>query len=383
MAWSVEKRIMDRLVEAERDQRFLVPASEADRAACQRRVGYGVSMTDRGVFARTAYWNRLGTRSRVLHGLRALSLHHPDWVFCGRSAAVVYGLALSAERIEHMYAGGGAVTPHLWNEHRPRTVFSEDDASEAPHDVDGVIVSGLYRTALDTMLGLPFSEAVALVDSLLRLYSVNRESFARYVEERGACRRGVNRVRQALAYADPLSRSGDESRLRATIIELGFEAPELQAPVYDPIDPRRRIQADYLWQLPDGTAIIAVLDGFGAGCTGDAWAVTANAMREPRQAGAGAELHVPSAAAHADSLGSGCQLCRVDMTPMQGRPRNPSWRVLRIAHDLIYDRAALEMLLNRYGVPKRPVRGRNVQALPALGVRLPRHAAHVMLARPA
>ena len=56
------------------------------------------------------------------------------------------------------------------------------------------------------------------------------------------------------------------------------------------------------------------------------------------------------------------------MTPMQGRPRNPSWRVLRIAHDLIYDRAALEMLLNRYGVPKRPVRGGNVQALPALGI---------------
>ena len=62
-------------------------------------------------------------------------------------------------------------------------------------------------------------------------------------------------------YADGRSENGGESIVRAVIIELGFDVPELQVEVDDPMRPGASRKVDFYWQLPDGRAVILELDG--------------------------------------------------------------------------------------------------------------------------
>lgn len=353
MAWSVEKRLMEQLKAEEARRRFLMPASDADRSALLRRVGAGVTMPERGVFARTSYWDALSTRGRILHTLRALSARRPDWVYCGRAAALVYGLALTEERVGELYEVPDIGVPHLWCEHRRRSQFEGGPRMDHPHKLDSVVVCGLYQAALDAMFGLPFPEALAVADSLLRLYAVERSSFARYVEQHGMFRRGVATVRRAVRHADGLSKNVDESRLRGMIIESGFVAPELQVEVFDPMDTWHMVQADFRWQLSGGTSIIGVLEGFGESGRGEAELARAVAGAgdaplvdvDPFDEGVQPSV-VPSAAAQ---LGITNRM----------RLEHEEWRVMRIPRELIDQPLELVRLLDAYGVPRLPTAARH------------------------
>ncbi len=49
----------------------------------------------RGLYAEPAYWESLDPHEQVRHIVRALAIQHPDWVFCGPTAAIMHGLDCS------------------------------------------------------------------------------------------------------------------------------------------------------------------------------------------------------------------------------------------------------------------------------------------------
>ena len=74
-------------------------------------------------------------------------------------------------------------------------------------------------------------------------------------------RRGVRGAMRVAALADARAESGGESIARWTMLEAGFEPPELQVWIEDPVEPGTWFRVDFLWLLPDGSVIIGEMDG--------------------------------------------------------------------------------------------------------------------------
>lgn len=126
---------------------------------------------------------------------------------------------------------------------------------------DGVRVTPLVQTAVDCGRLLPFAEALAVMDALLRALDVERAMLDGFIDALGRGCRGVSRARKAAAWADERSESGGESIARAIMIEAGIVPSDLQATFIDPVDPWRRPRVDYLFMLRGGTLVAGELDG--------------------------------------------------------------------------------------------------------------------------
>ncbi|MDT0168159.1 hypothetical protein [Pseudarthrobacter sp. BRE9] len=99
--------------------------------------------------------------------------------------------------------------------------------------VEGLLVTDRIRTVLDLAAFIPFTEAIAPLDHVLRpdpvrslpaLTKTDLESGIGSIYSAAAGRR----IRAAIAFADPASGSAGESWSRALIHVAGFEAPVLQ-----------------------------------------------------------------------------------------------------------------------------------------------------------
>ncbi|GAC67021.1 hypothetical protein [Gordonia soli] len=90
--------------------------------------------------------------------------------------------------------------------------------------VDGIAVTSMERTAADIACAGTFAQALAVLDSALRL-GADPEVIA---EKLVGTRTGVARARRALGHADPLSENAGESWGRAQMIEAGLPVPRLQ-----------------------------------------------------------------------------------------------------------------------------------------------------------
>lgn len=93
----------------------------------------------------------------------------------------------------------------------------------------GIRTTTLERTVLDCAMSLPAQDGLVLVDAALRLGL-----------DRGAClerlgswsgRRGVRKAIEVLTLADDGSESPGESRLRHTVLRVGFPTPQTQVRV--------------------------------------------------------------------------------------------------------------------------------------------------------
>jgi very-short-patch-repair endonuclease len=157
------------------------------------------------------------------HGLRiagAALLIPSAAVFSGRTAAYLHGATLLAEPgtpVEVSVPTGVRFGPVTGL--RVRQVEMPDG------DVRTVrrcrCTSGL-RTALDIARWEPLVEAVVALDVLLAQVVVGKGELAEAAD--GGHRRGAQRVRQAVALADPRAESPPESRLRVLLALAGLPA---------------------------------------------------------------------------------------------------------------------------------------------------------------
>ena len=189
--------------------------------------------------------------------MRALAQKHPDWTFCSYTAAVIYGLSVSHANLTHIHiavAPAQSTTPGskiIRHRYAHRTRASQMD----------IAVTDIDQTITDCLVDASFVEGLIIADSALHEQLLSKEHLVEAVNKLGLNRRGVVTARRVARYADGLSESGGESKARALMIERGWQTPELQIELFDPVEPGRPYRVDYLWRVED-RLIIGEFDGF-------------------------------------------------------------------------------------------------------------------------
>ncbi|MFR4548210.1 MAG: hypothetical protein ACLT4Y_07835 [Bifidobacterium breve] len=80
---------------AQQERRCARPRTDTDIRTVARRVKKNeIVRVYRGLYAVRTYWDQLDQHERTRHIVRSLALWHPQWVFCGPTAAVMHGLRL-------------------------------------------------------------------------------------------------------------------------------------------------------------------------------------------------------------------------------------------------------------------------------------------------
>ncbi|WP_104044920.1 hypothetical protein [Arthrobacter sp. ZGTC412] len=202
-----------------------------------KRVKAGALVRIRhGVYTDGAAWRALKPWEQYrLRVHAAAETFEKPTVFARHSAASVWGIPTiglhhPVEALTLKNDGG-----------RSRAGVSRHFAAPAGLTVvrrEGILVTDRIRTVLDLAAFIPFTEAVAPLDHVLRPDTARRlpaltkaELEAGIGSIYGAA--AGRRIRAAIAFADPASGSAGESLSRALIHLAGFEAPVLQHPISD------------------------------------------------------------------------------------------------------------------------------------------------------
>jgi hypothetical protein len=257
MGTSARGRMGRLLDEAERAGTCLVPPTRKDARLAERMVGEGRLVSpSAGMFVRADVWSRLPPDSRQLWMMRALQTKHPDWTFCCVSAALAYGLTVSYRDLHEVWAVSKA-NGRVRHDANMRQMVS--DASRAKV-VGGIRVTSIERTLLDCARTVSFADGLAIVDCALREGLVTKERLLDFVLGMGERCVRAGRAYVVFLHADRRAESGGESMARAAMLTLGFQEPELQVPVRDPLD-GRRYRLDFCWRLGDGSIVGGEFDG--------------------------------------------------------------------------------------------------------------------------
>ena len=264
MSRKVDERIGAELARAEAEGSCLVPATRADRAALMRRVRRRrTADEDRiispapGIYARWAHWRSLKPPQRALGIIRGLSALHPDWVFCGPSAALVRGISVSWASLRRTHVVCG---PRDGKRLAARIVRHQIDPGDV-EVVSGVRVTSLARTAFDCMRDASFPDALAVADSVLRLSGMSRGALRRLLRRSFSGHRGIARTLATCDWADPRAENGGESVARAIMIERGVALPTIQVRLADPLEEDGWFRIDFTWLGEDGRPVAGELDG--------------------------------------------------------------------------------------------------------------------------
>ncbi len=246
--------------EAEKRRSCLATCDARLRDALRRAMMRGEAIRPaKGVYARTAYWDRLPDRDRSLHVLRALQQAHPNWVFCSSSAAVAYDMPVPFASMSEIHV---ATSRSRRNRAAKDVAFHAMPEGEPVFSVAGINVVSFERTLFDCMRAADFGRALAFADVALRSGRSKGKLLA-YFREVGWNCSGALRAERALLYADGRSESAGESVARANMIELGFALPDLQVSFERPLERNRSYRVDFLWMREDGTRVIGEFDGRG------------------------------------------------------------------------------------------------------------------------
>ena len=255
---AARQRLMDRLESAASHGEPFVPEEPRDAMWLRRHAGLdGVLEVERGVFALREGWSGLSAIERKMRKVRGLSIAHPTWGFWGYDAALFWGLEIPNDLLGNYHVVQTSMRVSLHDGAclmRPR-------AAGKLESVDGVRVTGFWRTVEDCLLRAPFSYGLAIADSALRVADATREELLERLLADSKTRRGYRRARAIASYANGLSENGGESRFRAFFIVYGFAEPRLQVEFADPLEKGRTFRVDYLWELEDGELLIGELDG--------------------------------------------------------------------------------------------------------------------------
>ena len=255
MSEKVERELRALFAEAEARGACAAPSEKRLQVACLRRTGETgtVVSSARGLFARRSWWEGLGFSEQTLAIMRAVQRRHPDWAFCGPSAALALGcdVPYAWQRPLHVLreSGNASARTALVTHH---STTLADDARERPIWHGGLHVTPLLRTVLDSLRWMSFREGMVVADWAMGACGVAWQDFVEYAYRRvGSCR-DAKRALSTFVRATGLAESGGESIARATMFQLGFAKPELQVWIEDPVEPGKWFRVDFLWLTEDG-----------------------------------------------------------------------------------------------------------------------------------
>lgn len=208
-----------------------------------------------GLYADAALWSRLKPDKRAYMIIHGLAAKHPNWVFCGMSAALIHGLWVSYHDLRkiHVACARGREnkqdSPIRWHKMKVSSV-----------EVDGIRVTTLERTVFDCARLHPVRSSLGVADSALRMTGNDNAWLRGIVSGFGKRWHGWRTAAYVSSIANGLAENGGESRARATMIMLGYQVPQLQVELRNPID-HGTYRADFFWNLPNGTQVAGELDG--------------------------------------------------------------------------------------------------------------------------
>lgn len=189
------------------------------------------------LFARKDYWSMLRPNQQILHIIRGLSQLRPHTIFCDTSAVAVYGLPVSFTYLKELHT-------------------CATNRSHGRH----VVCHHVRHHMHARVRKLPFPHALAIADAALHNKLITSRQLQKYVSAHPRVH-GIRRARMVAQYADGQAESGGESNLRARMIELGYEIPNLQVFITDPVDERRTYRADMLIRTRNNNQVIIEMDG--------------------------------------------------------------------------------------------------------------------------
>lgn len=209
-----------------------------------------------GIYARESRWNALTPSERIVHVARAFSQMQPCCIFDGFTAAAIRGWDVDYSLLNHVQV----VSPY----HRKTQSICVRTCRDASYDIiDGLRIATVGQTLFQCLQCDDLRLSLPIADSALRKLNLTKDTAHALIaeDEAFAHRRYRRRVLATIELANPLSESGGESVARATMLLLGFAAPELQVVYQDPVDPSHTFRVDFRWICEDGTEIIGENDG--------------------------------------------------------------------------------------------------------------------------
>lgn len=246
---------------SESSKSCLAVSDRALQEALERRVGGKLTNPRPRLYARKAYWERLGKAERERHIIRGLAKLHPGWIFCHASAAVMHGLPVSWRHLKRAHILTGEPIPRSKSGVKTQRHYHKRASLMDEATIGGVRCTSLEDTIVDCLLAFDFKDGLAIADAALARLGNDGERLERLVRERGRRRPGLRQALETIRWADSRSESGGESIARAVMIEHGFMLPELQVVVGDPSRKGKSWRCDYIWVLADGTRVAGELDG--------------------------------------------------------------------------------------------------------------------------
>lgn len=246
------------LAQARKRRMCLAACTRKGTELLGRRVSEGTLLSPfPHLFEQPDYWASLSVSEKAIRVIRGTATLHPDWTFCDVSAALAYGLEVSQPK-------PGVV--HIATSLRAHTASTSHVIRHALAGPGVVTARGVRVVDLDTCLKgclctLDLPHGLAVADSYLRNMQVDPEDLVMLTDDIRQNARHHHALRTALL-ADPRAENGGESMARGTMIELGFEVPELQVDFGNPLDPGQHFRVDFYWEGSEGrSAVIGELDG--------------------------------------------------------------------------------------------------------------------------
>ena len=179
-------------------------------------------------------------------------------MFCGATAALLYGIGSAYSLLDKVQV----LLPR--STRRDMYEFVEYRRWR-PGDVwqlGPFTLTNPYRTVVDIARTNAFRYALGYVDGLAREYGVEREELRAYAQTNCRGLHGIARAFDVFEHMDGRSDNGGESEARAAMILAGVAAPELQVEITRPGNAGYYL-ADYGWQMPNGSWMLAELHGLG------------------------------------------------------------------------------------------------------------------------
>lgn len=227
-------------------------ADAGDRSALRRHALEGsLVRLARGAYLDQRMWAQLSKDERyraIVHAVAGAGLHDDD-VLCGPSALALWRLP----SLDAWPAGAHLVRPRRSGGHgRAQIVRHTTSRPYLRAEIDGLPVTSLARTVVDTAARGPLAAGLMAADAALRGLvapgfsrpAVTRDD-VRAEAERVPVRHGRARALLVARLADARAESPGESLLRASIHLLGLPMPELQWEFRG--DSGRRFFADCYW----------------------------------------------------------------------------------------------------------------------------------------